>query len=306
MCFNNHKIAYLCGAECGILVPFYDVKASCGLPTEQGDIPPEMIRVPGGDFDGLNTYTISVKGDSMVGVGIFDGDVLLIEKTFQLRNRDIIYVSIDGEWMVKNYYMDDLGRHWLVPSNPKYNPTRITEDMNIYIGGKVKYNLTLHGESRENIMNSISEYLQQETEPKPEPPRIPTQEEVEAALVYASDKIKGIRYWLGACRVLMDCGFIKEGDYETFCNLVKYVLPDHKYLPVKREVRRMAVECFSKPFEIWTDATAPVHGEYYDRYHIAGEAMLEKLPKNLYKAPTKAPTNSHQLPLSSQNNKSSH
>ena len=43
-----------------------------------------MIRVPGGDFDGLNTYTISVKGDSMVGVGIFDGDVLLIEKTFQL------------------------------------------------------------------------------------------------------------------------------------------------------------------------------------------------------------------------------
>ena len=257
MCFNNHKITYLCGEECYVLVPFYDVKASCGLPTEQGDVPPEMIRVPGGDFDGLNTYTISVKGDSMVGVGIFDGDVLLVEKTFQLRNRDIIYVSIDGEWMVKNYYMDDQGRHWLVPSNPKYSPTQITEDMNIYIGGKVKYNLTLHGDSRENIMNSISEYLQQETEPKPEPPRIPTQEEVEAALVYASDKIKGIRYWLGACRVLMDCGFIKEGDYETFCNLVKYVLPDHEYLPVKREVRRMAVECFSKPFDTWTDATAP-------------------------------------------------
>ena len=161
MCFNNHKIAYLCGEECGILVPFYDVKASCGLPTEQGDIPPEMIRVPGGDFDGLNTYTISVKGDSMVGVGIFDGDVLLIEKTFQLRNKDIIYVSIDGEWMVKNYYMDDQGRHWLVPSNPKYNPKQITEDMNIYIGGKVKYNLTLHNDSRENLVNSISNYLQQ-------------------------------------------------------------------------------------------------------------------------------------------------
>ena len=71
MYINNHKIAYLCGAECGILVPFYDVKASCGLPTEQGDVPPEMIRVPGGDFYGLNTYTISVKGDSMVGRGIY-------------------------------------------------------------------------------------------------------------------------------------------------------------------------------------------------------------------------------------------
>ena len=46
-----------------MLVPFYDVYASCGLPTEQGDIPPEMIKVPGGDFDGLNTYSISVKGE---------------------------------------------------------------------------------------------------------------------------------------------------------------------------------------------------------------------------------------------------
>ena len=285
MCFNNHKIACLCGEECDVLVPFYDVEASCGLPTEQGDVPPEMIRVPGGDFDGLNTYTISVKGDSMVGRGIYDGDVLLVEKTFQLRNRDIIYVSIDGEWMVKNYYMDDQGRHWLVPSNPKYSPTQITEDMNIYIGGKVKYNLTLHGESRENLVSCISNYLQQETEPKPAPPRIPTQEEVEAALIYAGDKVKGIRYWLGACRVLMDCGFIKEGDYETFCNLVKYVLPDHKHLPVKHEVRRMAVECFSKPFDTWTDATAPVHGEAYLKYYRAGEAMLEKLPKNLYKTP---------------------
>ena len=71
MYINNHKIACLCGEECDVLVPFYDVEASCGLPTEQGDVPPEMIRVPGGDFDGLNTYTISVKGDSMVGRGIY-------------------------------------------------------------------------------------------------------------------------------------------------------------------------------------------------------------------------------------------
>ncbi len=302
MCFNNHKIAYLCGEECGILVPFYDVKASCGLPTEQGDVPPEMIRVPGGDFDGLNTYTISVKGDSMVGVGIFDGDVLLIEKTFQLRNRDIIYVSIDGEWMVKNYYMDDLGRHWLVPSNPKYNPTQITEDMNIYIGGKVKYNLTLHGESRENIMNSISEYLQQETEPKPEPPRMPTQQEVEAALIHAGKSIENMRCWLGACRVLMDCGFIKEGDYATFCDLVKYVLPNHEHLPKKYEVGRMAAGCFSKPFDTWTDATAPVHGEVYLKYYRAGEAMLEKLPKNL----CKTPKNSQIQPQNSLKTKNSH
>jgi len=98
MFINHHKIDYLYGSACEMLVPFYDVHASCGLPTEQGDIPPEMIKVPGGDFDGLNTYTISVKGDSMEGVGIFCGDVLLIEKICQVHNKDI-YICI-GRWRV--------------------------------------------------------------------------------------------------------------------------------------------------------------------------------------------------------------
>jgi hypothetical protein len=292
MFINHHKIDYLYGSACEMLVLFYDVYASCGLPTEQGDIPPEMIKVPGGDFDGLNTYTISVKGDSMEGVGIFSGDVLLIEKICQVHNKDIIYVSVDGEWLIKTYYMDDYGRHWLVPSNPKYNPMLLTEDMDIRIGGKVKYNLTLHLENRENIMNRIQQYLQKESAPNPETPRVPTQEEVEAALVYADEKVTGRRYWLGACRVLMDCGFIKEGDYQTFCNLVAYVLPHHQHLPNKNEVGRMAVDCFAKPFETWTDAKAPVHGEYYKNYHRAGEAILEKLTKCSQKLPQSSHINS--------------
>ena len=302
MFFNHHKIDYLYGSACEMLVPFYDVHASCGLPTEQGDIPPEMIKVPGGDFDGLNTYTISVKGDSMEGVGIYDGDTLMLERTFRLCNKDIIYVSVDGQWLVKTYYMDDYGRHWLVPSNPKYEPMLLTEDMEIYIGGRVKYNLTLHHEKRENIMDCISKHLQKESEPKPEPPRMPTQQEVEAALIHAGESVESIRCWLGPCRVLMDCGFIKEGDYATFCDLVKYVLPNHEHQPNKYEVGRMAVGCFDKPFDTWTDATAPVHGEAYLKYHRAGEAMLEKLPKNLYKTPKKSQTQ----PIKSQIPKNSH
>ncbi len=296
MFFNHHKIDYLYGSACEMLVPFYDIHASCGLPTEQGDIPPEMIKVPGGDFDGLNTYTISVKGDSMEGVGIFSGDVLLIEKICQVHNKDIIYVSVDGQWLVKTYYMDDYGRHWLVPSNPKYEPILLTEDMEIYIGGRVKYNLTLHHEKRENIMDCISKHLQKESEPKPEPPRMPTQEEVEEALAYAGKKIEGKRYWLGACRVLMDCGFIKEGDYQTFCTLVAYALPNHKHLPNKQELGRMAVGCFSKPFDTWTDEAAPVHGVYYQHYHSAGVDMIEKLPQDCKKL-SKVPKSSHKTPI---------
>ena len=58
----------------------------------------------------------------------------------------------------------------------------------------------------------------------------------------------------------------------------------------------MAAGCFSKPFDTWTDATAPVHGEVYLKYYRAGEAMLEKLPKNLCKNSQKLPNTTTKLP----------
>lgn len=58
---------------CETLVPFYDMPVSCGLPTGTGDIPPEMIKVPGNDNNLVDTYAIRAQGDSMIGVGIFDG-----------------------------------------------------------------------------------------------------------------------------------------------------------------------------------------------------------------------------------------
>ena len=86
------------------------------------------------------------------------------------------------------------------------------------------------------------------------------------------------RSWLGACRVLMDCKFIHEGRYDKFCELVRSILPNHPHLPIAAELQRMAVMCFAKPFDEWTEKNAPVHGKYYAAYHEVGEAMLNELP----------------------------
>ena len=75
----NQENSDLWGGVCDTLVPFYDVPISCGLPRESGDIPPEMIRVPGGPFSSTQTYVIKASGDSMEGVGIYDGDRLMVE-----------------------------------------------------------------------------------------------------------------------------------------------------------------------------------------------------------------------------------
>lgn len=274
----NQELSDYCGGVCDTLVPFYDVPISCGLPRESGDIPPEMINVPGGLFASTQTYVVKASGDSMEGVGIYDGDLLMVEKLSQVHNKDVVYVSIDGEELIKTYYMDDMGRHWLVPANKKYKPILLSEEMNLYFHGRVIHNLRTPCDTQRNIYDSIRQYLDETKKLAPEPTRVPTQEEVEEAIKWVEPYVEGARHWLGPCRVLMDCGFIPKDDYETFCHLVNYVLPNLKTKPTKGELSRMATFCFSKPFGTWTDKGAPVHGEHYLKYHRAGEAMLKKLP----------------------------
>ena len=92
---------------CDTPVPFYDMGISCGLPNEMGDIPPEMMMVPGMLTMGLSVTMVRARGDSMVGVGIHDGDLLMLESTCRINSGDIVAAVIDGEEMLKTYYMDE-------------------------------------------------------------------------------------------------------------------------------------------------------------------------------------------------------
>jgi repressor LexA len=72
-------------------------------------------------------FMLEVVGDSMIGVGIFPGDWVVIRPLFQQRpqNGDIVAATIEGvaelEGTVKTY--KKVGRHvWLMPQNPAYTP----------------------------------------------------------------------------------------------------------------------------------------------------------------------------------------
>lgn len=262
---------------CDTPVPYYPTAVSCGLPNEFGDVHAEEIMLPGLLIGGLKVFAVDAEGDSMEGVGIFDGDVLLIEKTTHYNVYDIVLALVDGQQLLKTYYVDDQGHHWLVAANKKYKPILLTEDMDVRFLGRVKCNLRTPRDSMSNVRNSVSEFLKKDSSDK-KMPRIPTREEAVEALMAVAPLIRKGRHWLGPCRVLMDCGFIPKNRYDLFCDLVNYILPNHKHLPSESELRRMAVDCFSKPFKIWTDEKAPVHGKNYQGYYEAGEAMLRKLP----------------------------
>ena len=262
---------------CYTPVPYYRTGVSCGLPNEFGDVPAEETLVPSILLSNLKVYVVDAEGDSMEGARIFDGDPLLIEKTRHYEIGNIVLAYVDGQQMVKTYYVDDLGRHWLVPANKKYNPTLLTDEMDVRFLGRVKCNLRMPSDSMNNVRRSIADYMQK-TSSEEKTPRIPTREEVMEALLKVGPHIKLGRHWLGPCRVLMDCGFIPKERYDLFCEMVCYVLPEHKHLPSETELRRSAVGCFSKPFATWTEEKAPVHGKSYQGYYDAGEAMLKRLP----------------------------
>ena len=265
---------------CDTLVPLYDIGVSCGLPNENGDIPPEMILAPSELTQGRSVFFTYAKGDSMEGVGIYDGDWLMMESTTHFNLRDIVLARINGEDVLKSYMIDEEGRHWLVPSNDRYDAIQLTEDMDVKFFGRVVWKMTRHCETTRNLHQAIERTLKKREQAMAESqPKELTYDEVVEALIYIAPLVKAGRRWLGACRVLMDRGFIRKGRYDKFCELVRSILPLHPHLPKEAELQRMAVMGFAKPFVEWKDETAPVHGKHFLAYYEIGEAMLEALPK---------------------------
>ena len=88
---------------CDTPVPYYPTAVSCGLPNELGDVPAEEIFLPGMLIGGLKVFAVGAEGDSMEGVGIFDGDVLLIEKITRYNVYDIVLAIVDGQQLLKTY-----------------------------------------------------------------------------------------------------------------------------------------------------------------------------------------------------------
>jgi repressor LexA len=65
------------------------------------------------------TFALRVRGDSMIGAHILDGDVVILEQSKEVHNGDIVAALIDGETTLKRYVVDR-GRPYLKAENPRY------------------------------------------------------------------------------------------------------------------------------------------------------------------------------------------
>ncbi|MCG9597626.1 translesion error-prone DNA polymerase V autoproteolytic subunit [Vibrio sp. Isolate25] len=81
-----------------------------------------------------STFIGQAKGDSMQGVGIFDNDILIVDRYPTAQHLDIIVANINGEFVCKQF---DLTKRLLLSANPKYRPVPIMEYDTFSIEGVV-------------------------------------------------------------------------------------------------------------------------------------------------------------------------
>lgn len=81
----------------------------------------EQIKLPIALVGDKNSFLLTVKGDSMIEAGIFDGDIVIVRESSSARNGDIVVAMLEDGATVKTFYQErDCVR--LQPQNPALEP----------------------------------------------------------------------------------------------------------------------------------------------------------------------------------------
>lgn len=89
--------------------------------------------LPADEFGGRDVYMLRVRGDSMINVGIYDGDKVIVETCNTAENGEIVVALVDDSATVKRFYAED-GRYRLQPENDTMPPMYFDD---VCIQGKV-------------------------------------------------------------------------------------------------------------------------------------------------------------------------
>lgn len=98
-------------------------KVSCGNPIEAIESPDDWFTLPANLIPKKEeVFTLKASGDSMINVGIYDGDVVIVQKQKVARNGDIVVaMTSDNEVTLKRFFKED-GHIRLQPENDTMAP----------------------------------------------------------------------------------------------------------------------------------------------------------------------------------------
>ena len=128
-------------------LPFFE-GLPAGFPSPAGDYQHEsldlsekFVRHPEA------SYFVRIKGDSMIGLGLLDGDICLADRQEEVSNGNIVVAFVNGGLTVKQIDLStrDKGYLRLVPANPAFEPIIIDANDQFVLQGKVT---SIHRDTR--------------------------------------------------------------------------------------------------------------------------------------------------------------
>jgi DNA polymerase V len=123
-----------------LTVPFYLHKAGAGFPSpatdyieEDVDLNIHLIKnVPA-------TFIIRVQGKSMMDVGIYDGDLLVVDKSLKPKNFSTVIANVHDELVVKNFVKEKDEQFLTSGSKKIEDKIIINSESDIFVWGVVTY-----------------------------------------------------------------------------------------------------------------------------------------------------------------------
>ena len=85
-----------------------------------------------------STFFARVRGNSMVDAGIYDGDILIIDKSLEPKQTSILVCFIDGEFTVKKVQKKN-GDFYLMPQNKEFSPIKVDKGSDFRLWGVVTH-----------------------------------------------------------------------------------------------------------------------------------------------------------------------
>jgi DNA polymerase V len=127
--------------EKGYQLPLYGNAVSAGFPSPTDDfiettldLNEHLIPHPS------STFFVRAIGDSMIDVGIFSGDILVVDRSISPDDGHIVIAAIDGELTVKRLYRKN-GECALLAENPDYPKIPINDSQSLMIWGVVIHSI---------------------------------------------------------------------------------------------------------------------------------------------------------------------
>ncbi|MGU5730845.1 translesion error-prone DNA polymerase V autoproteolytic subunit [Aeromonas jandaei] len=121
-----------------VTIPLFLHRASCGFPSPasdylEGKLDLNTHCVP----HPAATFYLRAEGESMTGVGIFPGDLLVVDKSLTPRHGDVVIALLDGGFTVKTLQLRP--RLALLPANPAFAPLAVDAEQGFELFGVVTH-----------------------------------------------------------------------------------------------------------------------------------------------------------------------